>query len=191
MDRRASMGQRARRFSRRVTLGTVGMVLLAAPIAGCGSSGGGSSTSDTTTPSASHPRAGDGKLLPDDRPGELRRHGSTTATSPSSPGRAFITRASPRTGGRRRGTTGGHPPDEGDPRASSPPSFATQCLRRGAPIEKTFDWYAQDKDGNVWYMGEDSRELRHGTFVRVARFVAGRCQRGEAGDHHAREAGAG
>ncbi len=39
---------------------------------------------------------------------------------------------------------------------------------RGKPIEKTFDWYAQDKDGNVWYMGEDSRELRHGKFVKVS-----------------------
>ncbi len=29
-----------------------------------------------------------------------------------------------------------------------------------APIvEDTFDWYAQDKDGNVWYMGEDTKEL--------------------------------
>ncbi len=24
--------------------------------------------------------------------------------------------------------------------------------------EETFDWYAQDKDGNVWYFGEDSKE---------------------------------
>jgi hypothetical protein len=38
----------------------------------------------------------------------------------------------------------------------------------GHPIEKTFDWYAQDKYGNVWYMGEDSREIRHGHFVRVS-----------------------
>lgn len=39
---------------------------------------------------------------------------------------------------------------------------------RGRPIEKTFDWYAQDKYGNVWYMGEDSRELQHGHFVKVS-----------------------
>jgi hypothetical protein len=37
----------------------------------------------------------------------------------------------------------------------------------GRPIEHTFDWYAQDKAGNVWYMGEDTRELRHGTFVKA------------------------
>jgi hypothetical protein len=25
--------------------------------------------------------------------------------------------------------------------------------------EETYDWYAQDKDGNVWYLGEDTKEL--------------------------------
>jgi hypothetical protein len=31
--------------------------------------------------------------------------------------------------------------------------------------EETFDWYAQDKDGNVWYFGEDSREYDDGEVV--------------------------
>jgi len=31
--------------------------------------------------------------------------------------------------------------------------------------EETYDWYAQDKDGNVWYFGEDSREYEHGEVV--------------------------
>jgi hypothetical protein len=31
--------------------------------------------------------------------------------------------------------------------------------------EKTFDWYAQDKDGNVWYLGEDTREFEDGKVV--------------------------
>ena len=38
---------------------------------------------------------------------------------------------------------------------------------RGRPIEHTFDWYAQDNEGNVWYMGEDTRELQHGKFVKA------------------------
>jgi hypothetical protein len=38
---------------------------------------------------------------------------------------------------------------------------------RGTPIEHTLDWYAQDKEGNVWYMGEDTRELHHGKFVKA------------------------
>jgi hypothetical protein len=39
---------------------------------------------------------------------------------------------------------------------------------RGKAIERTYDWYAQDKDRNVWYMGEASFELQHGRFVRAA-----------------------
>jgi hypothetical protein len=35
----------------------------------------------------------------------------------------------------------------------------------GRPVERTFDWYAQDKSGNVWYMGEDSLERKHGRLV--------------------------
>ena len=38
----------------------------------------------------------------------------------------------------------------------------------GRPVERTFDFYAQDKQGNVWYLGEDSYELRHGKFVRAS-----------------------
>ena len=37
---------------------------------------------------------------------------------------------------------------------------------KGKQIERTFDWYAQDKAGNVWYMGEDTRELEHGKYVK-------------------------
>ena len=32
----------------------------------------------------------------------------------------------------------------------------------GQLIEDTFDWYAQDDDGNVWYLGEDTAEFEDG-----------------------------
>lgn len=35
----------------------------------------------------------------------------------------------------------------------------------GEMIEDTFDWFAQDKDGNVWYMGEDTHEYENGVAV--------------------------
>jgi hypothetical protein len=38
----------------------------------------------------------------------------------------------------------------------------------GKPIERTFDFYAQDKQGNVWYMGEDSFELKSGKFAKAS-----------------------
>jgi len=32
-------------------------------------------------------------------------------------------------------------------------------------IEETFDWYAQDNSGNVWYFGEDSKEYESGKVI--------------------------
>jgi hypothetical protein len=39
---------------------------------------------------------------------------------------------------------------------------------QGRSVERTFDWYAQDTHGNIWYMGEDSLELENGRFVRAS-----------------------
>ena len=38
----------------------------------------------------------------------------------------------------------------------------------GELIEDTKDWYAQDKEGNVWYFGEDSKEMIDGKIVSYA-----------------------
>lgn len=35
----------------------------------------------------------------------------------------------------------------------------------GEVIEDTYDWYAQDADGNVWYLGEDTKEYADGEVV--------------------------
>ena len=35
----------------------------------------------------------------------------------------------------------------------------------GELAEDTFDWYAQDSSGNVWYFGEDSKEYEEGEVV--------------------------
>jgi hypothetical protein len=35
----------------------------------------------------------------------------------------------------------------------------------GALIEDTYDWYAQDGAGNVWYLGEESKEIENGQVV--------------------------
>jgi hypothetical protein len=32
-------------------------------------------------------------------------------------------------------------------------------------IERTYDWFAQDKEGNVWYFGEDTKEYENGKVV--------------------------
>ena len=37
-----------------------------------------------------------------------------------------------------------------------------RVTERGKVVEDTFDWYAQDADGNVWYLGEDTVECKRG-----------------------------
>jgi hypothetical protein len=44
----------------------------------------------------------------------------------------------------------------------------------GQPVEITDDWYAQDKTGNVWYLGEDTAEYENGKVTtRAGSFEAG------------------
>jgi hypothetical protein len=44
----------------------------------------------------------------------------------------------------------------------------------GQLVEDTFDWYAQDRAGNVWYLGEDTAEFANGKLVnRKGTFEAG------------------
>jgi hypothetical protein len=45
----------------------------------------------------------------------------------------------------------------------------------GEPIEVTDDWYAQDRSGNVWYLGERTAEYRNGEVTsRAGSWEAGR-----------------
>jgi hypothetical protein len=37
--------------------------------------------------------------------------------------------------------------------------------RAGVVVEDTYDWYAQNTSGTVWYLGEDTREYRDGKVV--------------------------
>jgi len=45
---------------------------------------------------------------------------------------------------------------------------------KGKPVEITDDWYAQDRDGNIWYLGEAVRNYKNGKLVdRAGSFEAG------------------
>lgn len=39
------------------------------------------------------------------------------------------------------------------------------ATEKGAPAEITDDWYAQDKDGNIWYFGEEVDNYENGKLV--------------------------
>jgi hypothetical protein len=36
------------------------------------------------------------------------------------------------------------------------------ATENGDTVEDTFDWYAQDSAGNIWYLGEDTKEYENG-----------------------------
>ncbi len=40
-----------------------------------------------------------------------------------------------------------------------------KAFENGELVEDTFDWYAQDRSGNVWYFGEDTHEIENGVPV--------------------------
>lgn len=54
-----------------------------------------------------------------------------------------------------------------------------RVFQGGQLVEKTFDWFAQDRQGNVWYFGEDTKEFEDGKLVSTAGSF-------EAGKHGAR-----
>ena len=46
--------------------------------------------------------------------------------------------------------------------------------QNGQPVEITYDWYAQDRAGNIWYLGEDTAEYENGKVTsRAGSFEAG------------------
>src|ERR671925_719016 len=151
---------------RKVTIYAIPSVAVAvAALAGCGSSGGGTTT--TTAASASTLAPMHGPYSPKIDPANF----VDTIDNPYFP-------LEPGTGFHYKGVAeNGTTPQRDDmvvtPRTIQILGVTCTVVRdtvtsHGRPIEKTFDWYAQDKDGNVWYMGEDSRELEHGHFVKAS-----------------------
>ena len=50
-----------------------------------------------------------------------------------------------------------------------------EVTENGEPVELTDDFYAQDQDGNIWYMGESTAEYEHGKVAtRAGSFEAGK-----------------
>ena len=48
-----------------------------------------------------------------------------------------------------------------------------EVITHGTITEDTYDWYAQDKRGNVWYFGEDTKKFSHGQVDSSGSFEAG------------------
>jgi hypothetical protein len=144
----------------------VGVALVAALAAGCGSSGSNASSSTTRPAKPAQPAwVLTGSYSPTIDPSNF----VTTIDNrffPLQPGTTF----------HFRGTAGGTPQRDDMVVTSQTKSvLGVTCTvvkdtvsEHGQPIERTFDWYAQDQAGDVWYMGEDSFEKKQGRFVRAS-----------------------
>jgi hypothetical protein len=148
---------------------TIPLSLLAALAGGCGSGSGSSSTSAST----SAPTAESASSL-------APIHGKY---SPSIDPSNFVTTIDnrywplkPGTGYHYQGVRGTTPQtDDEIVTTQTKRILGIPCVvvrdtvsEKSGPVERTFDWYAQDKQGNVWYMGEDSLEKTHGHFVKAS-----------------------
>jgi hypothetical protein len=143
------------------------LALVAALAAGCGSSSTGNSSTTASTASASKLAPTHGRYSPTIDPSNFVSK-IDNPYFPLVPGTAFHYK-----GVAENGKT----PQTDDMAVTHQTKviLGVRCTvvrdtvsSRGKPIERTFDWYAQDKHGNVWYMGEDTRELDHGKFVKAS-----------------------
>src|SRR6266536_1028793 len=126
-------------------------VALAVGVLGCGSSGGGTSSATTGSQSASALAPIHGKYSPTIKAADF----VATVDNPFWP-------LKPGTGWHFKGVKGTTPQTDDEivtHRTKRILGIDATVVRdtvsdRSGPVERTFDYYAQDKQGNVWYMGE-------------------------------------
>ena len=153
------------------------LALLAAIVGGCGSSGGDTSSSPSSSPTATPSPTGSGSKSASEL---APTHGKY---SPSIDPANFVSTIDnpyfplePGTGFHFTGARGKTPQTDDEivtHRTKQILGISSTVVRdtvseHGRAIERTFDFYAQDKQGNVWYMGENSLERKNGRFVRAS-----------------------
>jgi hypothetical protein len=159
------LGRRLKRLTLRTTASTIAFALLGGLGSSCGSSNGGRLSSNAAAGSASSLAPIRGSYSPSIDPANFVA-GVDNRYWPLVPGTRFHYEGV-------RGRT----PQTDDELVTRRVKLilGVRCtvvqdtvFEHGHPIERTFDWYAQDKQGNVWYMGEDAFELQHGHFVKAS-----------------------
>jgi hypothetical protein len=165
---------RLKQISQRAIASAIAIGLLAAIAAGCGSSGGGgtasaaaSTTAATSSPSVSDLAPIHGPYHPSIDPANFVKT-IDNPYFPLKPGTTFLYK-----GVHENGKTPQTDKEVVTHRTKQILGVTCTVINdtvstRGKPIERTFDWYAQDKGGNVWYMGEDTREMVHGQWVKMS-----------------------
>jgi hypothetical protein len=149
----------------RATALTIGMMLVAVLASACGSSGAAHSSSSTASTSASTLAPIHGHYSPSIDPSNFVASVDNRFW-PLKPGTTFHYQG-------MRGRTPQTDDEAVTHRTERILGVACTVVRdtvseHGRAVERTLDFYAQDKQGNVWYLGEDSFELKNGRFVKAS-----------------------
>jgi hypothetical protein len=142
--------------------GTIGLLVAATAIAGCGSSGKANTTATQQTVAPATTTASTPPYHPKIDPANF----SSRITNPYFPLKAGMTRV-------YDGTKDGVPEHVVvTVKRATRTIMGIQCVIINDVVtvnhsleENTTDWYAQDKQGNVWYFGEDSKDYKNGVVV--------------------------
>jgi hypothetical protein len=139
--------------ARHTTLLVAAALALASAVAGCGSGGGSDKASATSAPSSSGLDPADFTTTVDNpwfplKPGTTWVYAGTDDEGKPTRDVVHVTNMTKTVGGVRVVVA------------------SDRVYTRGRLGERTLDYYAQDRRGNVWYVGEDTADLdRHGRVV--------------------------
>jgi hypothetical protein len=149
---------------------TIGVSVLGAfALAACGSNGGGESTvaargTETASSAAAGP-SNDG-LPQGSEPVKLNPAEFTTDIDnpywPMSPGSRWVYRETDTTGTVEKVVVKVTDKNKTIANGVEARVVRDTVTQNGVPVEVTDDWYAQDAEGNIWYLGEDTREYVNG-----------------------------
>ena len=171
-------GTQARGYGRRARTGAIlatptgivaGAVALAVLVGGCGSDDAGDrAQGPQAAPAGGSNGPGAARLPRGSEPVRLDPADFTTRIDnpywPMSPGRRWVYRETDEQGSEQRieVTVTDRTKEIAGVRARVVHDVVT---RGGRLVEDTYDWYAQDRAGNVWYLGEDTKEYENGKVV--------------------------
>jgi hypothetical protein len=156
-----------RRLARPIQVASLA-ALAAILIAGCGKEGSGTRSPDSNTPGRA---GGPGHLPQGSAPVRLDPADFTTRIDnpywPMLPGSRWVYRETDEAGNRQRVeiTVTDKKKEVAGVEARV---IHDRVTEDGRLVEDTYDWYAQDRAGNIWYLGEDTKAYKNGRVTTTA-----------------------
>jgi hypothetical protein len=146
---------RLRRYRLKATA-VVGALIAALTITACGGEGSASSGSTQTLPQGSESV----NLNPADFTTDI-----DNPYWPMQPGNRWVYRETDTTGTREKAVVEVTNQTKTIANGVEARVIRDTVTENGKPVEITDDWYAQDKEGNIWYLGEAVRNYKNGKVV--------------------------